>query len=162
MYTIPVRCPREGKKIKADRSKRASERQRFPLLLFIVFCFGLLTFFKTKKIKSHDGTCCLEKSQLSEMSANTEAEVQMDLTLLGFVFVPHVRENALTCVESTLISDKFCAAGHPGQNSFLILSVDLFPQFFCCRSFSSSFLHYHMVEHLLDTEGNPLAPGLCS
>lgn len=125
-----MRCPREGKKIKADRSKRASERQRFPLLLFIVFCFGLLTFFKTKKIKSHDGTCCLEKSQLSEMSANTEAEVQMDLTLLGFVFVPHMRENALTCVESTLISDKFCAAGHPGQNSFLILSVDLFPHVF--------------------------------
>lgn len=40
------------------------------------------------------------------MSANKEAEVQMDLSFVGSVFVPHVREKALMCVVSTLISDK--------------------------------------------------------
>lgn len=41
---------------------------------------------------------CLEESQLSEMSANKEAEVQMDLALVGFVFhTPHERKSSDVC-----------------------------------------------------------------
>lgn len=45
---------------------------------------------------------------------------------MGFVFVACIREKSLMCVLSALISDKSCAAGHPGQNRLSILSVDLF------------------------------------
>lgn len=86
------------------------------------------------------------------MSANKEAVVQMDLALVGFAFLPHTRGKALARVVSTLISDSSCAAGRAEQNSFSILSADLF----------LPAPHRHMVRHLFVTEGNRLAPELCS
>lgn len=52
-----------------------------------------------------------------------------------------------------------CGAGHLEQNRFSILSTDLFLLFLCCWFVG---LHHLMVQHLLVTEDNLLAPELCS
>lgn len=128
---------------------------RFSLHQFIVFCFGLLTFLKTRKHKKIE----LEKSQLREMSANKEAEVQMDLSLVGFVFVPHMKGEALMCAVSTLRSGTLSTAGHSR------VKYNLDPPCGFISSFGflvTNFQPCHTGQHLLDAVSCPFAPELCS
>ena len=105
IYILGWKWTLQAQREKGNKGRKEQVKdKRFPLHCFIVFVLVCWPFSRQKKKKSQDSSCCLEKSQSSQMSANKEAEVQMDLVLMGFILIHRMRDKALTGVVFTLIN----------------------------------------------------------